>query len=36
MIFSGFFGSSGFVPIARKGNPANWAKNVRLAMILVS
>jgi hypothetical protein len=33
MIFSGFFDSCAFVPNARKGKPASWAKNVRRAII---
>jgi len=32
MILSGFLDWSAFVPKARKGKPAKWAKNLRLAM----
>jgi hypothetical protein len=34
MIYRGFLDSSALVPNARKGKPANWAKNRRLAMLI--
>jgi len=36
MIFRDLFDSSAFVPNARKGRPASWAKNVRRAIIFLS
>jgi hypothetical protein len=33
MIFRDFFGSSAFAAIGRNGNPSNWERNLRLAMI---